>query len=678
MSPYTAIKAISVRFSEPAMPVSLLLEALSKQTRIVLVCAPEVRSEILLLHVQDVALHDVMDRIAEVAGARWRNMGNAWQLERPDKMARTQQEQDIQARSAIIAQKLKHILSPLQKPWNADVLKAAITHRREQEHTGQVNSAVDHLDPVYRTFLRCLSDVLPVSIARIPAGGREVFATEPTPMQKPLGRGAQIALAKLDEEQRRFGTTLRNAGMNAGFEDNDPNDSFYNDHTVWNRLSPYRATPVRSLLILERKWKTTYEAQLILLDKDRRTIVDFRVPSGTLDFDVPWKEIPRSRNSPVVPLSARSRILCTLNYDGSQKIRLSSEALLLLTMPEKFEPLSMAVSDGYLALAHTKKRNLIAALPDALFLNPGSTKITRDDVLGWPNYETRMRIVDRNGWLVITPPYPYEARLGRVNREMLGRIVRRIAQHGSPRYRIEDSAEFAANGGDTPMYHFGNEYIRAISEGEFNNNGIGNWTLLALYGALTTDQQKSLRNGQTISFKDLTNYQRRFAHQAVFGARYNYSGKGTVPIPKEFATLFSEPTEGYPNGLLGEGTIHALRKSECLVYFLQPGKTENDRRYWVMQEQEPRFYSGPGPGKPVGGFESLKYEIRYRTSITVEVDVTPWFRMGEDYHESNLPPANPPVLFSKLSPDIQKRVQKELDFIRSFWGEPPIVRPASF
>ncbi|RYF46491.1 MAG: hypothetical protein EOO39_49685, partial [Cytophagaceae bacterium] len=275
------------------------------------------------------------------------------------------------------------------------------------------------------------------------------------------------------------------------------------------------------------------------------------------------------------------------------KPRLTAGALRLLAAPEQYEPLGMVLSDGYLALARAKNRNLIAVLPDCIqdefFLDDCETL---DDVRNLPSYEPTMHIADRNGWLVVTPPFPSEARLSYGDRATLGRVVRRIVQRSS--YRAEDIAEFAANSGDDSANHFGIGYLRSVCKGD----GVwwGNWTLLALYGALTTDQQKALLAGHALPYKNLTQRQRRFAERVVLGPLYNCTGTGSPPVPGASPEIYGEPTECNPRGLPDGGKIRASRTRQYAVLFRGPGKTEEEQVYWRIIENPPMFQIGFGSG----------------------------------------------------------------------------------
>jgi hypothetical protein len=674
--PHAPNTTIPVRFHETAMPVGRLLQSLSKRTGVRLECAPEVVDDVLLLQVDNVPLAQVMSRIAEADDARWRRVDDSWRLERPEAMAKAEQRREMHERAVVIARHLQMVTSPLRKPWNAATLHAAIPRVKHFLSTGSMDSEIDHMPPLWRAFLRCLSDISPEEIAQIPVGGRAVFATNPTHRQFPLGKGAQEALAKLPDEQSLFGKVLQEEGIEGHNDDMGHGSFVSSSFDFWQQYYNFRRVPARILLSISNKWSDSYEGELTLLDEHNKILVRMGIDEEMIPLSDFLPNAPTTKGSPIVPLSHDSQILKsvqppvkdTSTFQGPVTPQVSAEARAILTTPEQHEPLGLVVSDGYIALARAKKRNLIAALPDRLLKDRSpfdTSPLTVSDVPNLPPYGPRMRITDRGGWLIVTPPDPYEARLERADRTVLGRIARRVAQAGVA--TIKDVAELAAHSGNKPMYHFDGEYLWALSNGKNYSSGAGNWTLLCLYGSLTDEEQQMLLSGKTVSYRSLNPWQRSFAEMAVYGARYNSSGEGTgTQPPAALGDLSDEPTQCFPDDLPPALGIHATTKRKTLVYFQGPGKTEFERNFWRIDATSygPFGYEGPPPRVPREGFNVVRYQIHYQNSISVTVDLTPWYRMEADYNEEIEPATGPPVPFSKLPADIQKRVQKDIDFLQ--------------
>jgi hypothetical protein len=209
-----------VSFSAPAMTAERLLPALSARAGVRLECAPETRGEVLLLHVRSAPLSEVMDRIAEAASARWVPARGGFRLVRPAEMDRTQRRREIEERARWLRRSLTGITAGLDQPLEPAQLVASAHYREDLDETGRMMpSAVIWMDPAFRLLARCLREIGPEQLAAIPLQRRVVWATDPTPMQRPLGAPARAALQLLGPEQRIFGETLKSANVAPGFEE---------------------------------------------------------------------------------------------------------------------------------------------------------------------------------------------------------------------------------------------------------------------------------------------------------------------------------------------------------------------------------------------------------------------------------------------------------------------------
>jgi hypothetical protein len=679
-----------VSFSAPAMRAERLMAALSDATGVPLVCAPEMRDEVLLLRVRGAPLSEVRERLAEAAGARWEPEGQGYRLTRPPELEAVQRRLEVTRRTAEVRASLAAATAPLSKPWTPAALKLALPARRESETTGRVDRSWERLDPAVRAFMRCLRDVSPDAVAALGAGDRLLFSNLPVGRERPLGAGAREALAQLVPEQKRFGEVLKQAGVAPGFEDEvlarfRRSDDFpMGPHMPWRRLSPYTRAPARVLLSVERKWQWTYELSFTVLDAGNRQVVSLG------DFTL-GDDLIRTRDmSAARPAAAVARELVRLTPASRALLEFFSrraaatpgapprlpphELRALLSDPEGHEPLGLIVSDAYLTLAEDHSLNLAAALPDRLAEDAlgldASKGVRLADVLSLPNYARPMVREHRGSWLVVRPSDPYEARLERGDRRVLGVVCRRVLESG--RVRIEDAAALAAASGNKPMYHFSNQYLWAISGGEYNSGGYGNWTFLALYGSLNPEQRRKLLDGGAVRFNQLDARQRALAERAVFGARYNGSWVSTGRAPRNLGELADEPFETYPAGLPADGTVRVSRRRHRLVSFLQPPARGVEDAFWSFDADEgdgPGGYSGPGIRLPKDGFSGVRYQLRLQESVEVSVTHTPWTRGSAVYVEEPGLPLAPAGALTDLPADLRARVEKEIRWVKQLGGE---------
>ena len=69
-----------ITFSSPATTTKALLDALSKKTGVELVVTGAAAEEIVVVHVKDAVLNDVLKRIAEVSTCEWKEDGAGYRL----------------------------------------------------------------------------------------------------------------------------------------------------------------------------------------------------------------------------------------------------------------------------------------------------------------------------------------------------------------------------------------------------------------------------------------------------------------------------------------------------------------------------------------------------------------------------------------------------------------------
>jgi len=651
------------------MPADRLLVALSAASHTALRSSAELRRDTLLLHVQSTPLAEVMRSLAEASNARWRRSGTTWLLERPVEMERAQRDREIAERAARIRQALAPLFAELHGPWNEDTLRTAIPKIQDAQRTGHLYEDVNRMDPVWRALLRCLSDVSPAQLASIPLGGRAVFTTPP---RGKIGAGAWVALSELREEQAIFGRTARAAGLPEPFEDQaGPSFSAFN-HSAWGRFKPYDAMPDMAQLTVQRKWGTGIDVELSLFDGQHKKLVVLRPTESLIALDEPLRMAP-DRGCPVpLALSTASRALMAARNIPSRTSPLSKAARDLLVHPEEHEPLGLLVSDAYLQYARLKHRNLIADLPDslvaALFEGPDPTQMTVDGLLGWPPYGTPLRMQERGDWTIVSSSHPYEARQAHIDRAVLGRVMRRIAQRGYA--AVEDWADFDANAGSNPAVSFGAAYIRLLTRRDPTPASIPNDAILAVYGGLTEQQKAACFSGQRLSYGAFNSQQRVLLEKVIYGARYNYRGSGNgKQIPPAQGDLYDEPAVAFPAGLPADLGMSASESQDRLVYFLAPDAANGDSPFWTINIDHPReTYMGQAPLLPASGFASVKYQVLTQRTVEAQIDVTPWYRLSERFTDGVVRPTGPPVPLDGLPEELRKKVADE---IRSLLHQSP-------
>jgi hypothetical protein len=666
------------------MTAERLLRALSAQTGVRLACAPETRGEVLLLHVRSVPLSEVMARLAEAASAKWVPAKGGFRLTRPKEVDQAQRLAEIAERARWLRRGLDRYATWLDGPLDPAKLVAAAHYREEFSRFGKpMPDAAEWMDPAYRLLARCLREIGPEGMAAIPPWQFEVWATDPTPLQHPLGGAVRAAMHTLIAEQQTFGEVLKKAGVTPGREDGplrrkgDPAAGAA-PQMPWERLSPY-PEPARIVVRILRA-SPLYSWDMVALDPRGRTILNvsyggsvFGTVNDLQDELSSLAEASPQASGPPVPFSLASWLLAKAlarNPDGTGP---AGPALAtVLTHPEEHDPLSLVVSDGYLAVAQQQHLNLAACLPDRLLdsayimLVPGLTlypgRVTVADLARWPRFRTPMRLARRGGWLVVTPPDPYESRWERLDRRVLGAITRCVAR--DRRISIEDEASFLARAGARPDETIARLYF-SLAAGRETPVFYGR--IARLYGALDARQRRLLFAGRQINFGSLSARQRRLAEQLVYRAR-SYPLVGTTGASTGTA-LADEPTDVFPHGLPPERGMRGAERQQHRVEFLEPDASPAALPYWTaFVEEPPEAYDGWAPA-PKGGFGALRYRFRRMRTVHFEVDISPWSCGAEDFHEASGPPAGPPVPLDQLPPDVREGVERWLRWLRRRAGE---------
>ena len=203
--------AKKVSFSAPAMPANNLIRALSAQTGIPMNCSPAVAADVLLLHVVDTRLSDVLARLEEVTGATWLYTADGYSLRRTMAQVNAQELAEAQERAAEMRRGLAAVLQNLGAALTQRRLEAIIRQLRRAQETydhmpeeGSEEIKKQYEDqtersnayhPTFRLAARCFQDIGFERIASIPVGSRVVYSNLPSRIQRSLGISGCQAVA---------------------------------------------------------------------------------------------------------------------------------------------------------------------------------------------------------------------------------------------------------------------------------------------------------------------------------------------------------------------------------------------------------------------------------------------------------------------------------------------------
>lgn len=592
----------TVTYSTVAAPVARVVEEIGKAVGEPLAVSQANRDAVLAVHLQDAPLPDVLSRIAKATSSVWRREPDGRYLLAKDAAA---QAAETRLEQAARAEDLRKALAKMMEPASPPGAQGG-----QQQPT-----VVPAMGPAAKAIVELARQLDLNVLASIPPDGRVVFATRPTRMQRPLGSNAGTVLSRMIQEQnaeavRRQGETVDEATQKLL--------DFAESLGVGGSRSQISGSPVKALLVATRMpFVGALNLQLKLYDREGAVV--FRstqmVNQQSLDF---LSMFGGGSGAPATQGDASEGPDADIEFSShTQAMRQQAGGLMTgggmpkfppeveerLARPDVYDPLSYAESEALLAVAKHKKLNLIANLPDSLIsplamLMP-SGKVTVNGHLR--NLKSNKEVVldQADGWLVVSPAKPAEARSKRANRPALAKLI--AAVRSKPIASLDDYASYAAVAEppmETPAAMM-SLMVFAPNSMSAGITGMLNWDMLRLHGNLGAAQRRQLESGGRLALGSLTPQQRLLAEKLVFGASARLTGGGEPAVSEAgFMEMVvemvgaaaskdyrDEPTELMPNGLPPAGWIDLnLVQGSFAMAAGADGKPE--RRFGAMGTEE--------------------------------------------------------------------------------------------
>ncbi|MGI8922643.1 MAG: hypothetical protein ACR2HJ_01155 [Fimbriimonadales bacterium] len=308
-----------------------------------------------------------------------------------------------------------------------------------------------------------------------------------------------------------------------------------------------------------------------------------------------------------------------------------SEALMQrLLRPDLYDPWSFADSEALLAVAKSRRKNLIANLSKNTRMIQLRRQITPSAYLATLASRGETAINDRGGWIEIRPVDPIAARESRLNRKALAALVRAGYEKGLP--SLDDLAAFDK---ESPSFPFlGYDYIDFFA----TNYVYADAQLLRLYAFLSPSQRTLLRTERGLPVRTLDPVQSRMISDVVYkDLRYKVYRK-EAPSFEEADLLddmgvfhrhgvdyLDEPTELLPQGLPPDATINlAISEEDAFYPSHGEGEKRTDGRSMSPADLASRSFTDDGDTVPLkligrlGKRTALKFKIRLTAAAAIE------------------------------------------------------------
>lgn len=539
-----------VSYTNRAARASVVLPELAKLANFPLTMSPEMAGEVLLISVHDVPLAAVMSRIAAVTSGEWRQEGNTYRLV-PDQELRRREDQAYLARQTtawkdLIADRQSHEQTAAQLSGGLRAAQVPSVVRATQAEQSLITSLV-----------QCAG---PESLANIAPGGRAVYSTEPTPMQRRFGRGAEALINKFIQ--------LRDASV--GNPPASLADSLKGADAV--RIQTLRIDYRNSLKIgevskalLSVEWfgldPRGCQFQLRLFDHDGS--VSYFIQSSPYNEAKP--PAPRADETPVDFCEDSRRLVTTVADKANREVAATKDFRDKLRRPDLFDPLSYTQTDELKAWARSLGKPLVADIADnwrvkELYekeeLRETVEAVGRDLTTG-----RVMRFSDDGSFLVVMPTSPPESRAIRLDRLALTELLRAGEDKVVP--SLDDRAAFADRTPEPVLRGLAAAYVTL-----FPGDESGTWAMLRFYAHTPPADRARLARAGRLSIGSLSAEQRADLEEVVYGRLARLSlvedSRSKDPRADTRRSVFfqfgagdyrQEPTEALPNGLPPDGYI---------------------------------------------------------------------------------------------------------------------------
>lgn len=722
--------AQNVTFSYPVASLADIVKALGEQIKQPLAVSGAIDYEVLYVNVTDVPLGELLDRIAKTVKGEWATVDGKTMLIRSKAAEKLQKEYEREARVKLITSALDALRKVAQKPLDLDLAKKSILKERELnarteseagseaqfEGLWRQQEELRALSPASRSLARLILALPLADLVSIKRGERVVYATDPTPMQRPLPGATSKVIADLLAETKIWKAAASivppEAKPAGGHEGDEPDvlDGIDGSSPLARAGNALSKPPAKAIMVFENIPDSMgLTVSFALFDEAGQRVLSAR---NSLDWTSSHEDeqstslgnattaAPDAR-SPKIQLTGDAKQIADLLFGprASAAVGLSSSEApkglepslrQKLLAPDRFEPLSYAATDIMRQLSEYKKLNVVVRVDDGML-----------DMILWlfrPDrtlYECEQMVTPKGGldksggWLFgdLADSPMLEGRISqRTSRSSLARYLRGVEAAGRP--TLDLRARFAFENAASEIWVLERVLMRLLFPGTVNQMGGSDQLTLRFFGSFNQQQRAELEQGGRLTAMSLMPVQKALLNEITFGAteefedRLVYQDPEKPPIPEasieagddvkigeSHATsdnqLMTEPTQALPRGVPIDAIISmVVKKGPVLAGVVPSGDRARfggayqsiESLAWQLAAQErPDLFPWVQDGPK---FDKFNVGINTTYSITIE------YRKGL-FHEQTLkdfaPVSKSPVTLDNLPPEILAQLKKEID-----------------
>ncbi|MFI5386420.1 MAG: hypothetical protein ACHQ50_09900 [Fimbriimonadales bacterium] len=706
-----AIADRAVTFETVAEPASQALKQFGNAAGVPMSTDGAVAPEMLILRFKDVPLRQAMDKIAEIATAKWMESPEGYKLVRPASMVAEILEKARKEREEVIERRLRARLADLPQfspNWarvlldqiqqtNSELERTSVLTYSDDQGSLNVDSGLMNrleFEQPWGRFETRLLAALGAHFLSSLSPGRTVLSTSPTRMQQALPEGTLQLATEFVRQQNLwhktefpvepaepdFGTLMVGSGMRI--------------RQVGLNTSKVEGVPMQCLLVLEpqpesddvRAEVTIADSKGIEIASDSADLEPGSWGSFGPGFELDLGPQTQDDQEAKIRLSKAAQQIHDIEFreDSDKPLnRLLPEAASYLLHPEQNEPLALFPSEPILRAAEAKSLNVAACVEDSSFdatleddLTPSSILATAMKQLGQVKKEA--------GWLTIKPTNPLS--VFHESRGAAGQFARNVVRDG--RATLENLALYSLSVKDSSGglgIWLAGTILRDV---QGLSDGINDFDSLRLYGALAPSDQASLVNGGSLTVEAMSATQRSIVSQIVYGSRFQ-GGEAPDDLPEATTELLRRFDASEPTSVLAQGLVPGIsltigaEYTPVLYVTTRNGDgdvTENQERgvdgiaQDLLDAREPpkkdtdEKDSGPPP-------QVLGYRWGVHRAFTLKLALPLWHEDSGGLQDTEMH-AGPLLSFDQLPDSIKTAISDKIEEIRkgqddNGGGDPP-------
>lgn len=572
-------KPISIEIA--GRPLAGILTEVSKQAGVRLEANGAVGRQVFAVMLNKAPLGETMDKLEITAGGQWtKTSEGGYVLVRTDELERKFAEAALDVR----AEGLKSGLDEIQKragalaPWTDAMAKSVASRWNnispatlgDREINEKIRD-IQKMGPVGRLSTRLSGLFDPRELASFEPWVKQVYASTPNAVQRPLPVGAQEAIQQFAAEQSSI-ESLLSADQPA-----EP----YSGRTYQPKGLAGRGTPNVLIEATPQPLGMGIELQINVYDAQGWSFGSAHENLSERSFEKTLTQAPKNEQPVELPATTRDLVdLLAATFKGTKPPG-PTKGVLLTDIDA--EPLSLMPGVALVGYARQQGSNLIARLQDADFMRGFMAGMSGQGWFGKTylslyTSQAGCEVQNPEGWILLRPVDPAAADRDSEDRSDLTGLLGAARENG--RIDLETlGAYYSKTESRFP------ESIGLLGLGlllgdlDEITRSIANIDLLRFYGSLTARQRESLFGGG-LRKADLTDYQLYILSRLVRGPFVYLNSGPPVPVDPNSPHQFKQPpdierevTEALPNGFGGQLLIKATDKRQNTFIVSLEGST---------------------------------------------------------------------------------------------------------